>query len=335
MIVIHNSIRQIDKQQWQHLLHISSCANFFQSQACFEFYSSLSFLKSFVFGVSENGILQAVAVGYIQKNGNVIKQYLSGRAIIPGGILLANDISSSVLGELLSDLIDGLRKEAIFLEIRNLNDYSFWKNDFCRKGFEYIPHLNIQIDTTDRDEVWKGLSKSKRRQIRLAEKNGTVCRLAKSEEDIKAFYLCLKKFYKTKVKTPLFPLEFFLKLAVNEYGRIFVIKLNEKIIGGIACVIFDKKCVYEWFVCGEDLEHTNNYPSVYATWSAINFAIENNMSRFDFMGAGSPGKSYGVREFKSKFGGKEVENGRFLYIFSPVKYKIGKSGIRILKYGGK
>ena len=46
-------------------------------------------------------------------------------------------------------------------------------------------------------------------------------------------------------------------------------------------------------------------------WYGIKDAISNNFSRFDFGGAGSPDKSYGVRDFKKKFGGKEVFYGRF------------------------
>ena len=53
------------------------------------------------------------------------------------------------------------------------------------------------------------------------------------------------------------------------------------------------------------------YPSVLATWTGLHFAKENKYSSFDFMGAGFPNIPYGVREFKSKFGGQLVNYGRF------------------------
>jgi lipid II:glycine glycyltransferase (peptidoglycan interpeptide bridge formation enzyme) len=102
------------------------------------------------------------------------------------------------------------------------------------------------------------------------------------------------------------------------------------VLGGILCVN-DSNAVFEWFVCGEETSETNIYPSVMATWTGIKYAAENNFSRFDFMGAGKPAKSYGVREFKAKFGGKLVENGRFLYICKPLLYKIGKAAIQMSK----
>jgi len=40
---------------------------------------------------------------------------------------------------------------------------------------------------------------------------------------------------------------------------------------------------------------------------------------------------YGVRDFKSEFGGTMVEHGRFLCVCKPWLYKIGAMGVKILK----
>jgi lipid II:glycine glycyltransferase (peptidoglycan interpeptide bridge formation enzyme) len=89
--------------------------------------------------------------------------------------------------------------------------------------------------------------------------------------------------------------------------------------------------IYEWYVCGTDGEIKDVYPSILATWAAMDYANQNNIPRFDFMGAGSPDKDYGVREFKSKFGGEEVEHGRFFKVFNPLLFNVGKTGVKILK----
>ena len=49
------------------------------------------------------------------------------------------------------------------------------------------------------------------------------------------------------------------------------------------------------------------------------------------MGAGKPDDSYGVREFKAKFGGQLVEHGRFQNIINPFLYEVGKLGVKIMK----
>ncbi len=64
---------------------------------------------------------------------------------------------------------------------------------------------------------------------------------------------------------------------------------------------------------------------------AKKYAARNGYKHFDMMGAGKPNEDYGVREFKEKFGGELVENGRFLYILQPHLYKLGKKVIQIIK----
>nr|HPN23204.1 peptidoglycan bridge formation glycyltransferase FemA/FemB family protein [Tenuifilaceae bacterium] len=73
------------------------------------------------------------------------------------------------------------------------------------------------------------------------------------------------------------------------------------------------------------------YPSVMATWAAIEYAYLNKIHFFDFMGAGQPDENYGVREFKARFGGNEVNYGRFINILNPFLYNLGKIGLNILK----
>ena len=48
------------------------------------------------------------------------------------------------------------------------------------------------------------------------------------------------------------------------------------------------------------------------------------------MGAGTPDSDYGVREFKSKFGGELVEYGRYVKINKPLLFSIGKFGLKVL-----
>ncbi|MDW7681251.1 MAG: peptidoglycan bridge formation glycyltransferase FemA/FemB family protein [bacterium] len=115
----------------------------------------------------------------------------------------------------------------------------------------------------------------------------------------------------------------------KDLGKYFLIQFNSKIIGGIMCPIY-KGTIYEWFVCGLDGQIDNVYPSVLATWAPIAYAANSGLKYFDFMGAGKPDDEYGVREFKSKFGGELVNYGRFVRINNPFLYNIGKIGLKVL-----
>ncbi len=332
MIEVFNKHTGIDVNEWDLLVESSNTSSFFQTKVCYDFYLSLSFLEPFLFCVYECRKLKGVVIGYIQSDGGKLERHFSRRAIVLGGAMLSNDISGSALERLLNECRINLEHRAIFIEFRNFNDYSKYKIIFKRCGFEYQPHLNFHVDCTlDKETTLRRFSESKRRQIKKALKNGTNIIEAHSKREIVEFYQVLEDLYKTKVKTPLFPLDFFVKFFESGVGRIFLIRHEKQIIGGILCPILGTRVIHEWFVAGKDTEYKDSYPSVLATYAAIRYALDNGIKRFDFMGAGKPDEEYGVREFKSKFGGVLVEHGRFVAINKPFLYSFGKLGLSILK----
>ena len=321
----------IDSTEWQQLVERSPVTCFFQTPECYAFYNSLSFLKPFLYSVSENKKLVGVMCGYLIADGNLLKQYFSRRAIIPGGLLLDTDISSEALQKLLQEASKELRKKAIYIEIRNYNYYGTYKTIIESTGFNYVAHNNIHIPISNLESTLSGMNDSKRRQLKTAQRAGVTWNETTNQNDILAFYECLSHIYKTKVKTSLFPLEFFQKLVGLKNAKLLVVKHNDKVIGGMACVLLPNNALYEWFVCGDENVEKAYYPSVVATWAGMECAVQNHLPRFDFMGAGKPDNDYGVREFKRKFGGELVEHGRFLYICKPKLYALGKWVVNKMK----
>jgi lipid II:glycine glycyltransferase (peptidoglycan interpeptide bridge formation enzyme) len=330
-MTLHSNVSEIDPTQWNELVAKSPTASFFQTPECFDFYTSLTFLKAFVFAVSENGKLMGLVCGYIISEGNFIKRFFTRRAIVPGGILLDQDISREALQLLLGKLKKELQKESIYIEIRNYTDFSSFRKDFETNGFVYKAHLNFHVQTLDIDSALAQLNSTKRRDIKLSKKEGAEWLETKETEEVKDFYELLVQLYETKIKTPLFPFEFFEKLVQLPNGKLFIVKYQGKVIGGSVCIILQEQTIYEWFVCGLDGQIKNVFPSTVATWAGIEYAAINGFMRFDMMGAGKPGEGYGVREFKSKFGGEMVEHGRFLFICKPVLYNIGRYIVGKLK----
>ena len=92
---------EIDLTQWRTLVEQSSTATWFQTPEAYQFYSSVpEEMTPFAIGVTDNK-LTGVIVGYITNANNSIKQFLTRRAIIIGGPLLADDISDEALTALL------------------------------------------------------------------------------------------------------------------------------------------------------------------------------------------------------------------------------------------
>ena len=310
----------------------STTATWFQTPEAYDFYASQPDVMSpFSLGIRSAQGLRGVCVGYVTKERSTFKQFFTRRAIIIGGPCRANDCTDEELEKLMSAVRTYLQRRAIYTETRNFNDYSRWRKAFEQAGFAYRPHLNYQVDCTDVEAMENGLSENRKRQIKRARQLGAYIEAAQSEQDIQAWYAILADLYKTKVKTPLFPLSFFVALY-NRHSAVFLMVKHEgKIIGGILCPVLAGRCVYEWFVCGDDAGYKALCPSVMATYAGIEYACANGLPQFDFMGAGTPGEAYGVRDFKARFGGQEVEHGRWLCVHKPALYKIGETGVKIMK----
>ena len=225
----------------------------------------------------------------------------------------------------------------IYIETRNFNDYSRWKGAFEKAGFSHQPHLNFHVDCTDKEQMWERLSENRKRQVRHVNgdskfeiSNLRLDNIPVTEQDVREWYAILSELYRTKVKTPLWPVEFFVEAYRQGVGQFLLVRHEGKIIGG-SMVVRDEKTVYEWFECGLNALSKEQYPSVMATYAGMCYAAEEGIGRYDMMGAGVPNVPYGVRDFKAEFGGKLVEHGRFLYLCEPILYKIGALAVRMIK----
>ena len=318
----------IDPAAWQSLVAQSPYATWFQTSEAYQFYASNpQEMIPFAYGIERDGELRAVAVGYVTKEKSALKQFFTRRAIIIGGPLIGDHATEMDVEQLLRVTASELKSQTIYIETRNFHDYSKWRHVFEQCGFEYQPHLNIQVACNANHTM----SEQRNRQVKKAIKNAAKIVEAQSEQEIREWYRILKQLYRQKVRTPLWSEEFFLQFYRNGVGKYLLVKYEGKVIGGMMCPVFADKAIYEWYVCGLDEGYRDQYPSVMATYAAIEYAKQNDVPLFDFMGAGVPNKPYGVRDFKMEFDGEVVEYGRYLCIRNTLLYKIGKWGVRMLK----
>jgi len=326
---IVSNTSEIDKKAWTEFITQHPNGNFFQTPNLNDFYKYITYYKPItLFCLNNKNKISGILLATIQKEKGLIKSKFSTRCIIYGGPVLNNN-NEEVADLLLKDLIKTVKNKSIYIEFRNIFDISKQTDIFRKNGFEYKKHFNFILKINDLDDSFKKLNPSKRRQIRKSIEAGAEICEAKELNNVSEFYMILKNLYKTKIKKPLPDFNFFEKFFYTpELGKYLLIKYENKIIGGIMCALF-KDTIYEWYICGNDKGHKGIYPSVLATWAPIKYAAENGIKYFDFLGAGSI-DDYGVREFKSKFGGELVCYGRYLRINKPLLYKIGKLGLKIM-----
>lgn len=314
---------------WNEFLASNEYATPFQSYEFYRLFNSVENMSAYAIAVVDSACINALAVITLQKEPG-FKGYFSRRAIIYGGPLILNS-NQEALGILLTEILKITKKKSIYVEIRNLSDFSEHAGIFLQNGYKYVPYLNYRIDTTDFNRLVKSLSTSRLRQIKKAQKQKVGWKIADSIDEVKSFYSILEGLYREKIKKPLLPLDFFENFFKSDLGKFLVVTYNNKIIGGIMCPVSQSRAIYEFYICGLDNEYKEQYPSVMATWAAIEYANQNSIHFFDFMGAGRPDKEYGVRNFKARFGGELTEPGRYLKIHKTFLYEIGRQTLKIKK----
>lgn len=313
--------------EWEEFLNDNNYSTPFQSPEFYKLFNSVGTLSAEAIAVLDSGIIRSLVVITFQKETG-IKKYFSHRGIIYGGPLL-KDKYPGALELLLETIILKYKRKAIYIETRNLNDYSVYKLFFEKAGWDYKRYLNFRVKCSDESCIWQNLNRLRKRQINKAIKNNVKLREAKDLCDAEDLFELLHQTYKFKIKKPLPEWRLFSLLYSSGFCKVFIIEADNRIIGGHFC-LFDYKVIYDWYGCGLDNEYKDYAPSTMAVYSALLFGAKNKLGYFDFMGAGTPDEEYGVREFKSHFGGELVEHGRFILILKPNLYKIGKLGIKFM-----
>jgi lipid II:glycine glycyltransferase (peptidoglycan interpeptide bridge formation enzyme) len=324
---IISDIHKTNLSEWERFVYNHPHANFFQSNKALSFFQQVNNYESVLIVARKHKEIVGSLLAVIIKEGTGLKGYFSRRCIVWGGPLIDGK-DDEVFVSLLHRLERFVSSKCIYIEFRNFWDQTDYMNLFRKNAYNFNEHLNYIVQVSTLEESKAGLSKSKKRQVNKSLKSGAELVSAKNLKQIKQFYNLLYRLYKEKVRKPLPSFDFFSCFFQNRsLGTYILVHYENRIIGGIMCPIY-KDTIYEWFVCGMDGNIKNVYPSVLATWGPIEYAANNGLKYFDFMGAGRPDENYGVREFKSKFGGNLVNYGRFVKVVKPFQYQIGKTGLQ-------
>ncbi len=314
--------------------------NIFQHPDMFLFYETIpNYTPIYIIIKNRERIiasLMALQISDVSK----IRKHLTQRILIFGDPVIQDNITEKeeALNLLLQNLQSYISKNTLFIQFRlfELNDE--YDEVFAKNGYSPQKRLNAVIETKSRDQCWKALSKSKRRQINKSLENGAKIIEPRNLNQVREYYKILSALFKTKIKKPLASFYLFENFydfsRNNKLGKLLFIELKEKIIGGIVCPVFPEKFIYEWYICGMDKEYKKEgiYPSVLATWAAIDYALKNHIPLFNLMGAGKPGIQYGVRDFKLRFGGQKTIAYRYNKIVNRGLYEIAEVAYNLRRW---
>lgn len=312
----------------------------FQHPQMFQFLSEQENTEPFYVVVKKNETLIGSLLLYQVSHKGGIKEKLTRRTLVFGDpVINENEGNGDVIMDMILDQVDQIAGSSnLFTQFRLFSNEVLYRDIFEKHGFQIQKRINTLIPVKNKSESFKRLSDSKQRQIKKSRKNGVSIIQASELWQLEQFYEILEKLYDEKIRKPLSPLTFFKDfMEHSKQGKLGVILLVEykgKITGGIVCPVTPGRCIYEWYVCGLDREYNKEgiYPSVMATWAAIEYASENNIPCFDLMGMGKPGIPYGVRDFKLRFGGEKVPYFRYNKINNKLLYEIAELGYNVKRW---
>lgn len=322
-------LRQVDLEKWREFVYRHPRGNIFQTPEMYEVYKNTkNYTPIFLAAADERDKILGILVAVIQQEGRGIVGLLSARSVMLGGPLIEDD-NTEVLKAIIGGYNEILKNSVLYSQIRNLRDPEFGKKIFADLGYVYEEHLDIHIDLNkDKDTLWQEVHSKKRNEIRKATKEGTS--VLEVSDGVEAIYAIFEEVYR-KARLPLADISLF-KSAANILGPKNMIKffvaLNDGKIIGAMCVLVYKNIIYDWYA-GSCKGFLNKYPNDLIPWEVFMWGKKNGFTDFDWGGAGSPDKEYGVRYYKKQFGGTMVNYGRFQKVYRPIEFKLANLGLKI------
>lgn len=291
-----------------------------------------------------------ILVARNKNNKEILASLLAKKVVAKKGFLSSLSAHSTIRGgPIFKNTEDGIRATSLLLQeynkrtdkwgplytrIHPLFDASqllptYYENGYKESGWNnFIIDLNKPVE-----EIWEGMSKSNKRNVKKAMKSGILIEEITEKKYIPIFYDLLVENY-TKRRHPLEDISNFEAtfdfLVPKGLAKFYLAKYKDEYIAGRLILLY-KGLVYDWYAGSSD----NGFalkPNDLLIWHILNWGAENGYHTFDFGGGGEPERiSEGWVEFKSRFGGELVNYGRYTKVHQQKKLYVAKKGFQYYK----
>lgn len=312
---------EINEALWREFVAEHPLGTVFHTPEMWKVYGVTENVKPLAIAVEVEGHVVGVLLAQIMWNGGTIGKPLTGRSIITGGPL-AIDNDEEVLEMLMEAYRERLPKWVVYSEIRPIYDINELMNERVNelKRWKRVGHYNLvmRVDKSE-EELWNGMHKERRRNVGQAEKAGLRFEEVTEVAGRREVVALLRKTYERK-HVPMADDSLFASLTkiMPEYVRFFAAYKEDKMIAGQIRLGY-KNLLYAWYA-GSDEDYFKLRPNDFTMWNVIRWAHEKGYKEFDFGGGGEPGKPYGVRDYKLKYGCEMFDYGRYLLAHRPITY---------------
>lgn len=328
---------RLDEKIWRDFVNQHPQGNIFHTPEMFQvFMQAKGYQPEMRAAVSEQGRVLALFLPVQVSLKDGLMSRLTTRSIAYGSTLCTPDSAGKeALEVLLCNYLKKTGRKGLYTELRHLTDLSAFQPIFSNCGFEYHEHLNylINLDCTT-EELFKKIGTRTRKHIRRAiKRDQIVIDEVVNIQQIKSIYQMIKKSY-LEAHIPVANISLF-EAAFNVLYPLNMVKFTLVRLGNVyiasSVELIFKDVIYGWYG-GVDRAYSSYTPSEFITWHILKWGSENGYLTYDFGGAGSPNEQYGVRDFKSKFGGRLVCYGRNTCVHDPILLQISTAGYNIVRH---
>lgn len=329
-------VQTLPDQQWRDFVDKHPHGNIFHTPEMFEvFHQTRNHIPEIWAAVRDDQVLALLLPVRIHLISGLLRP-LTTRAIAYGSPLYTqNQEGRDALEKLLHEYGNSVKNSALFIELRNSNDTNDIQPILERSKFSFEDHLNYLVDTDlPVDQVMNNIHSSVKKKVTKAlSKDQFEIIEIREESQIKSVVSILKKTYSNAhiplADGSLFESAFKILYPKNMI-RILVGRADGQDIAASVSLLY-KDVIYGWYR-GFDRNFASYLPNDLMVWDSLKWGSEHEYHIFDFGGAGKPDEEYGPRKFKAKFGGKLVNYGRNIYVYSPRMLQVSKWGYEFFRH---
>jgi len=324
-------IKSLDDKTWREFVDRHPQGNIFHTPEMFQvFEEARGHHPQLYAAMDQDGGVQALLLPVQVTLMNGPLRRLTTRAIVYGGALNSTDPTGcTALDVLLGTYSEVAGREALFTEMRNLSDPTTIQPVLLKSGFCYEDHLDYLIDLEGSPgDVLQKIGARTRKHIRQALRKGTVIVEELCDSGLLTiWYELISKSYMA-ARVPLADRSLFEAafkiLQPRGMAQFWLARIGSNYVAASVELPY-KDTIYGWY-SGVDRAYASESPGELLMWRVLEQGVIAGYKTYDFGGAGRPGEEYGVRDFKSKFGGKLVCYGRNTKVHSPSLLRCSEVG---------